>query len=61
MDSALFLFYIIVFHFPENEFAWKDDEEFGRQMLAGINPARIRSLEVCPTFLSWMPEQAQGS
>ncbi|XP_048422434.1 linoleate 9S-lipoxygenase 2 isoform X2 [Pyrus x bretschneideri] len=32
----------------ENEFAWKDDEEFGRQMLAGINPARIRSLEVFP-------------
>ncbi|KAI5315368.1 hypothetical protein L3X38_044544 [Prunus dulcis] len=32
----------------ENEFAWKDDEEFGRQMLAGINPARIRSLEIFP-------------
>ncbi|KAM1483448.1 hypothetical protein ACFX15_034701 [Malus domestica] len=32
----------------ENEFAWKHDEEFGRQMLAGINPARIRSLEVFP-------------
>ncbi|XP_062020100.1 linoleate 9S-lipoxygenase 5-like [Rosa rugosa] len=32
----------------ENEFAWKDDEEFGRQMLAGVNPARIQSLEVFP-------------
>ncbi|XP_021685924.2 linoleate 9S-lipoxygenase 6 [Hevea brasiliensis] len=32
----------------ENELAWKDDEEFGHQMLAGINPARIRSLQRFP-------------
>ncbi|KAK9141308.1 hypothetical protein Scep_010989 [Stephania cephalantha] len=32
----------------ENELAWKDDEEFGRQMLAGINPVVLRSLENFP-------------
>ncbi|XP_058092518.1 linoleate 9S-lipoxygenase A-like [Magnolia sinica] len=31
-----------------NELAWRDDEEFGREMLAGINPAVIRSLESFP-------------
>ncbi|XP_059660015.1 linoleate 9S-lipoxygenase 6-like [Cornus florida] len=31
-----------------NELVWKDDEEFGRQMLAGINPAVIRTLEKFP-------------
>lgn len=30
----------------DNEFAWREDEEFGRQMLAGINPTRIRCIEV---------------
>jgi hypothetical protein len=30
--------------------AWMDDEEFGRQMIAGTNPAHIRCLEV-PTTL----------
>ncbi|PSR86298.1 Linoleate 9S-lipoxygenase 7 [Actinidia chinensis var. chinensis] len=32
----------------ENEFAWKDDVEFGRQMLAGTNPAVIQILEIFP-------------
>ncbi|KAH7518761.1 hypothetical protein FEM48_Zijuj09G0205400 [Ziziphus jujuba var. spinosa] len=32
----------------ENELAWKSDEEFGRQMLAGTNPARIQRLEKFP-------------
>ncbi|KAG6628906.1 linoleate 9S-lipoxygenase 5-like isoform X1 [Carya illinoinensis] len=32
----------------ENGMAWLDDEEFGRQMLAGINPTRIQCLEVFP-------------
>ncbi|TXG55701.1 hypothetical protein EZV62_020957 [Acer yangbiense] len=31
-----------------NELAWKNDEEFGRQMLAGTNPTRIRVLESFP-------------
>ncbi|KAJ0977170.1 hypothetical protein J5N97_012644 [Dioscorea zingiberensis] len=31
-----------------DENAWKNDEEFGRQMLAGINPAVIRHLESFP-------------
>ncbi|XP_038714172.1 probable linoleate 9S-lipoxygenase 7 isoform X2 [Tripterygium wilfordii] len=30
----------------ENEFAWKEDEEFGHQLLAGVNPTRIRCMEV---------------
>ncbi|WCJ37255.1 Linoleate 9S-lipoxygenase [Euphorbia peplus] len=32
----------------ENEFTWKDDDEFGRQMIAGINPARIQCLQKFP-------------
>ncbi|KAF3948713.1 hypothetical protein CMV_025324 [Castanea mollissima] len=32
----------------ENELAWLDDDEFGRQMIAGINPAKIQCLEVFP-------------
>ncbi|KAL9347420.1 hypothetical protein Peur_058786 [Populus x canadensis] len=32
----------------ENELAWGNDEEFGRQMLAGTNPARIQSLQQFP-------------
>ncbi|KAI9176645.1 hypothetical protein LWI28_005445 [Acer negundo] len=35
-----------------NEFAWKNDEEFGRQMLAGTNPTRIRVLESFPPPVS---------
>ncbi|KAK2648964.1 hypothetical protein Ddye_016453 [Dipteronia dyeriana] len=38
-----------------NEFAWKNDEEFGRQMLAGTNPTRIRVLEIFPP-----PESKNG-
>lgn len=40
----------MIFHYVccciDNEFAWREDEEFGRQMLAGINPTRIRCIEV---------------
>ncbi|CAK7349233.1 unnamed protein product [Dovyalis caffra] len=32
----------------ENELAWGNDEEFGRQMLAGTNPTRIQSLQTFP-------------
>ncbi|KAM7521900.1 hypothetical protein LguiA_011802 [Lonicera macranthoides] len=38
----------------ENEFAWKDDEEFGRQLLAGINPTVIKVLQKFP------PESENG-
>ncbi|GAA0170917.1 oxygenase [Lithospermum erythrorhizon] len=32
----------------ENELAWKDDEEFTRQMLAGVNPTVIKCLHTFP-------------
>nr|KYP53538.1 hypothetical protein KK1_024430 [Cajanus cajan] len=32
----------------ENEWAWKDDMEFGRQMLAGTHPTRIQCLMTFP-------------
>ncbi|KAJ6674451.1 LIPOXYGENASE [Salix viminalis] len=32
----------------ENELAWGNDEEFGRQMVAGTNPARIKCLQEFP-------------
>lgn len=33
--------------------AWLDDEEFGRQMLAGTNPTRIQCLEVPNPLPLW--------
>lgn len=38
--------HLSVLAFTVNEFAWKDDQEFGRQMLAGINPNVIQCLQV---------------
>lgn len=29
-----------------NQFVWMEDDEFGRQMLAGTNPTVISSLQV---------------
>jgi lipoxygenase len=39
------------FLFSENKLAWLDDQEFGRQMLAGVNPTRIKSLKVPTTLM----------
>ncbi|KAJ4847088.1 hypothetical protein Tsubulata_039036, partial [Turnera subulata] len=42
--SNSFCIALSFFH-AEDELAWRSDEEFGRQMLAGINPARIKCLQ----------------
>lgn len=45
-----------MFCFSENECAWKDDMEFGRQMLAGTHPVRIQCLKVLHKLMNWALE-----
>lgn len=39
---------IIPFEFAEDKFAWLRDDEFARQVIAGVNPVNIERMKVFP-------------
>ena len=51
MLSCFMTLFFVILCFSENDLTWKDDMEFGRQMLAGTHPTRIECLTVLHTLM----------